>query len=45
MTSFDERVVEALQALVTPATFEGIVTQLEENNKRSNVQQIQSINE
>jgi hypothetical protein len=34
MTSLDfsERVAETLQALVTPAAFEGIVTQLEENN-------------
>jgi hypothetical protein len=40
MTSLDERVAETLQALVTPATFEGIVTQLEENNNRSNVQQL-----
>jgi hypothetical protein len=37
MTSLDfsERVAETLQALVTPAAFEGIVTQLEENNREA----------
>ena len=33
MTCLDERGAEALQELVTPATFEGIATQLEENQR------------
>jgi hypothetical protein len=33
MTSLDERGAEALQELVTPATFEGIATQLEETQR------------